>query len=159
MKQLRSSKSKDVKARARMHREVTSLQTLAPQGARVPRYLDGNTAAFEQTEVPLFFVMEYIEGQTLDVFLKLNGPLSLEDSVAIALDLCATMKVAIKEGVSHRDIKPENLIVRSLQPADIFMLDFGLSFNREDETHLTDVNETLDNSFFSLPERECLSDS
>ena len=136
-----------------MHREVASLQTLAAAGAKVPRFHDGNTSNFEDVEVPLFFVMEHVKGETLDQFIKANGMLSLDGALDVCFDLCKTLRVAIQEGIAHRDIKPENLILRSISPADVVMLDFGLSFNKDAESNFTDTDETLDNKFLSLPER------
>jgi serine/threonine-protein kinase len=70
--------------------------------------------------------MEYINGTTLADLVQASGGLSLVTSIGIALDLCSTMRVAIKEGIIHRDIKPENIIVKNSEPADVVMVDFGL---------------------------------
>src|SRR5207344_2875187 len=51
------------------------------------------------------------------------------------------------------DIKPENLIVTSLQPAEIVVVDLGLSFNEGQSQQVTEVEEAFDNKFVSLPER------
>jgi eukaryotic-like serine/threonine-protein kinase len=153
LKCLKQTRLHDLKSRGRMHREVTSLCTLAAADAKVPRYYDGNTGQFEDLSVPLYFVMEHIDGETLDQVIRKSGPLSLETALNLVLDLCATLRIAIQEGITHRDIKPENLVVRSLAPADVVTLDFGLSFNKGSESTFTDTDETLDNKFLSLPER------
>src|SRR5829696_6253077 len=59
-------KGNDPKARRRMFQEVSNLRILHGAGAKVPKVLDDNTNDFE-TEVPLFFVMELISGDTLSV--------------------------------------------------------------------------------------------
>ncbi len=153
LKTLKQAKCSDLKARARMNREVASLQVLAAAGAKVPKVHDGNTERMNDLDTPLFFVMEHICGKTLDHLVDPGKGLPLELTISIALDLCATLRVAAKEGITHRDIKPENLLVRSTEPADLYFLDFGLSFNKDDEGCWTDVDETLDNRFLSLPER------
>ena len=153
LKLLRNSRASDLKARARMHREVASLQTLATEGAKVPRFLDGNTDQYESPGVPLFFVMEHIQGRTLDSVMAADGPLPLQTGVLLALDICSTLRIAFKAGIAHRDIKPENLMVRSIEPPDIVLLDLGLSFNKEEAGKITETDETLDNKFLSLPER------
>src|SRR5205809_7981321 len=94
MKLLKSSKSKDPKARARMHREVASLKTLAPAGAKVPRVQDSNTEDFEKLDVPLYFVMDFVDGKTLRELIDLEGTLAVNDGVEIALDLCTSLRLA-----------------------------------------------------------------
>jgi serine/threonine protein kinase len=142
----------DPKARRRMAQEVTNLKVLHSAGGKVPRVLDGNTEQFENPNIPLFFVMDFIPGRTLADTIDSSGA-SLEKAIGITLDLCATVKIAAKEGIVHRDIKPENIIIRAMEPPDVVMVDFGLSFNEDDDASLTSVDEALDNKFLSLPER------
>jgi serine/threonine protein kinase len=136
-----------------MYQEVSSLRVLHSAGANVPGIFEDNVGQFEDPDVPLYFVMTYVAGKTLADTIKEKGTLPLESSVAIALDLCDTMAIAVKEGITHRDIKPENLIVTSIDPVCVTVVDFGLSFNEDDTSELTDTDETLDNKFLSLPER------
>jgi eukaryotic-like serine/threonine-protein kinase len=151
LKLLRSSKA--AKARRRMYREVANLRTLSNAGAKVPKVLDGNTEQFENPELVLFFVMEYVPGRTLAEVVRASGGLQLETAVNTCFTICETLNIAFREGIYHRDIKPENLIVRDQDEADVVMLDFGLSFNKDEESTLTEIDETLDNKFISLPER------
>jgi serine/threonine protein kinase len=154
LKLLKPQKVRDAKARGRMAIEVTNLKVLRNAGGKVPQVLDGNTEQFEDQNVPLYFVMEFIQGDTLAKTVQGSNGLPVETSIGIALDLCSTLRVAIKSGIVHRDIKPENIIVRNLEPPDVVMVDFGLSFNEEDaDHHFTSADESLDNKFLSLPER------
>jgi len=153
LKLLKPHKAKDPKARRRMFQEVANLKILKNAGGKVPEILDGNTEMFADIEAPLFFVMEFIPGQMLADIVLASRNLSVDQSLAIALDLCATLRVAVKEGIVHRDIKPENIITRSIAPADVVMVDFGLSFNEDVDPTNTSVDEGIDNKFISLPER------
>jgi serine/threonine protein kinase len=153
LKLLKPDKANDTKARGRMAQEVTNLRFLRTAGGKVPHVLESNTEKFEDPSVSLYFVMECIEGTTLAKAVRGTDGLGLNVSLGIALDLCLTMAVAIGEGIIHRDIKPENIIVRSLEPPDVVMVDFGLSFNEDDSSNLTETEEALDNKFLSLPER------
>jgi serine/threonine-protein kinase len=153
LKLLKSHKARDPKARRRMYQEVANLKILRSAGGKVPEILDGNTEVFENIEAQMFFVMELIPGQTLADLVARTPQLSVECSLGIALDLCATLRVAGKEGIVHRDIKPENIIVRSTTPPDVFMVDFGLSFIEDVDPTNTSADEGLDNKFISLPER------
>ena len=153
LKLLKAVKKQDSKARRRMFQEAANLKILHSAGGKVPEVLDGNTDSFEDVNVPLYFVMEHIGGNTLANLVNQSDGLSVEISVGIALELCQTVRVAVKEGIVHRDIKPENIIVRSTAPPDVVMVDFGLSFNEDEDLKLTSADETLDNKFLSLPER------
>jgi serine/threonine protein kinase len=153
LKLLKAGKASDAKARGRMAQEVINLRFLRTAGGKVPHVLESNTEKFEDPNVPLFFVMELIQGTTLAKAVQESGGLGVKTSLGVALDLCSTMSVATKEGIIHRDIKPENIILRAIEPADVVMVDFGLSFNEDESSNLTETEETLDNKFLSLPER------
>jgi len=153
LKLLKPHKAQDNKARRRMYQEVANLKILRSAGGKVPEVLDGNTESFDTLDVPMFFVMEFVAGETLASLIKKNSSLSVEISVGIAFELCSTLRVAAKEGIVHRDIKPENIMVRSTAPPDVVMVDFGLSFNEDANQTNTSVDEGLDNKFVSLPER------
>jgi serine/threonine protein kinase len=156
LKTLKKGKERDLKARSRMHREATNLAIVAENGGSVPRLLDpGNTAQFADVEAPLYFVMEFIPGETLADFIKRNGPLPPENGIAFATSLCKTVAIGHEFRVLHRDIKPKNVIVRDPDANDLMIVDYGLSFNEDVETdaEATDPNETIGNRFTALPER------
>ena len=153
LKLLKPHKAQDSKARRRMYQEVANLKILRSAGGKVPEVLDDNTDSFEKLDAPMYFVMEFVQGDMLSNVIGEKHSLPVETSVAIAVDLCSTLRVAIKEGIVHRDIKPENIIVRSTTPPDVVMVDFGLSFNEDANQSNTSVDEALDNKFVSLPER------
>ncbi|MCH8823376.1 MAG: protein kinase [Planctomycetes bacterium] len=151
LKELRNNKSEQ--ARGRMAIEVIHLKALHMAGAKVPQVIDGNSNEYENPNVKLYFVMELVSGDELAKVVTENDGLSLESSLAIACELCKTIEIGIAEGIHHRDLKPENIIVSSLEPADIVIVDYGLSFNEEEETELTKHSETIESPFLTLPER------
>ncbi len=70
-----------------------------------------------------FFVMEYLEGETLaDRLLK--GPLPMADTLRHAAALADAVALAHRHGVVHRDIKPGNIM---LTASGVKLLDFGLA--------------------------------
>jgi Tol biopolymer transport system component len=69
-----------------------------------------------------FFVMEYLEGETLDDRLT-RGPLPAKEVVAYASQIADALDHAHRERFVHRDLKPSNVMVT---PSGVKLLDFGL---------------------------------
>jgi serine/threonine protein kinase/Tol biopolymer transport system component len=67
---------------------------------------------------PDYLVMEYIEGTPL------KGPLSVDQALKYAAQICDALDAAHKKGIAHRDLKPANILVTK---AGIKLLDFGLA--------------------------------
>ena len=77
-------------------------------------------------------VMELVEGATLDERIA-AGPLSVEDSLAIAGELAAALSEAHDKGIVHRDLKPQN--VKITPAGTVKVLDFGLAKGLESAVH------------------------
>lgn len=71
-----------------------------------------------------FLVMELIEGDTLAERLK-QGPIPIEESLKLALQIAEGLEAAHEKGVIHRDLKPANIKVTP--EGKIKILDFGLA--------------------------------
>src|SRR6201988_5425885 len=69
-------------------------------------------------------VTEYVEGETLRDRL-LREPLSLDESISIAIQIADALVASHKAGIIHRDIKPENIMQRP--DGYVKVLDFGLA--------------------------------
>jgi serine/threonine protein kinase len=77
-----------------------------------------------------YLVLEYLEGETLAE--RLRRPLSIEDAIAIAIQIGDALDHAHRAGIVHRDLKPGNvMLTRRAGGAsgahDIKLLDFGLA--------------------------------
>ncbi|QNI33836.1 protein kinase [Alloacidobacterium dinghuense] len=103
----------------------------------------------ETTDRQLFLVMACYEGPTLAQKMA-RGPMSADDSVAIALQACRGLSIAHKQGVVHRDIKPSNLIFNSQGVLKI--LDFGLA-KLHGSPELTAPGSTLGTAAYMAPEQ------
>lgn len=71
-----------------------------------------------------FIAMEYIDGWTLRELLG-RGPLDLESSIEIALEIARALAAAHAAGIVHRDLKPDNVMIS--KQGGVKILDFGLS--------------------------------
>ena len=72
----------------------------------------------------LFYVMEYVEGESLRERLSRHGPLSVDDAVRIAAEVGDALQYAHENGVIHRDVKPENIL---LSRGHALVSDFGIA--------------------------------
>jgi TolB-like protein/cytochrome c-type biogenesis protein CcmH/NrfG len=71
-----------------------------------------------------FIVMQYLEGETLDVRMKRKS-LDLSESLSIATQVADALAEAHTHGIVHRDIKPQNIIITPRGQAKV--MDFGLA--------------------------------
>ncbi|HEY5068237.1 MAG TPA: serine/threonine-protein kinase, partial [Candidatus Acidoferrum sp.] len=71
-----------------------------------------------------YFVMEYVEGKTLERFLD-AGPLPLEKAVMWTADLAAALARAHRAKVIHGDVKPANILVT--KDGQVKLGDFGIA--------------------------------
>jgi serine/threonine-protein kinase len=72
----------------------------------------------------LFYVMPFVEGETLRGRLHREHQLPVADAVRIAGDVADALAYAHKRGVVHRDIKPENILLHDGRP---LVADFGIA--------------------------------
>jgi serine/threonine-protein kinase len=59
----------------------------------------------------LYYVMPYVQGESLRDRLQREGPLPIPDAVRIASEVAGALSFAHGQGVIHRDIKPENILL------------------------------------------------
>jgi len=72
----------------------------------------------------LFYVMPYVEGETLRDRLQSQGQLPVETAVGIAREVLGALGAAHAHGIVHRDIKPENIL---LSGGHALVADFGIA--------------------------------
>ena len=77
---------------------------------------------FEENQTA-YIVMEYIEGLTLEQYVRTNGTLSVSDTVELVLPLIHSLSKVHKKGLIHRDISPDNLILG--MDNCLHLIDFG----------------------------------
>ncbi|MBZ5622042.1 MAG: protein kinase [Acidobacteriia bacterium] len=76
---------------------------------------------------PDYLVMELVEGPTLAERIK-QGPVPVEEAIAIARQIVAALEAAHELGIVHRDLKPGNIKIKP--DGTVKVLDFGLAKRR-----------------------------
>ena len=72
----------------------------------------------------LYYVMPFIDGETLRDKLNRETQLGIEEAVKITTDVADALDYAHRQGVIHRDIKPENILLHDGRP---MVADFGIA--------------------------------
>ncbi len=101
----------------------------------------------------VFYVMPYVEGESLRDRLTREKQLPVEDAVRIAGEVADALEYAHKRGVIHRDIKPENIL---LHDGHALVADFGiaLAVSRSDGgTRMTETGMSLGTPHYMSPEQ------
>jgi serine/threonine-protein kinase len=122
------------------HKRKVALKLLRPELAAVlgaERFVQEitTTAALQHPHIlPLFdsgeadgflyYVMPFIDGETLRAKLDREMQLGVEEAVRIASDVASALHYAHTHGVIHRDIKPENILLHDGRP---MVADFGIA--------------------------------
>lgn len=104
-----------------------------------------------------FFVMEFVDGESLSAVIKREGRLQVGDALKILHQSAKGLSVAHERGVIHRDIKPGNLMLN--QRGQIKIADFGIALaNHDFNSKLTGTGEFVGTPGYLSPE-VCLGKS
>jgi eukaryotic-like serine/threonine-protein kinase len=100
----------------------------------------------------LFYVMPYVEGETLRDRLDRERQLPVDDAARIASDVADALEYAHGHGVIHRDIKPANILLQSGRP---LIADFGiaLAVSASGSQRLTETGLSLGTPHYMSPEQ------
>jgi hypothetical protein len=101
----------------------------------------------------VFYVMPYVEGESLRDRLLREKQLPVEEAVRIATEVASALDYAHRHGVVHRDIKPENIL---LHEGQALVADFGiaLAVSRSDGgTRMTETGMSLGTPHYMAPEQ------
>jgi tetratricopeptide (TPR) repeat protein/TolB-like protein len=101
----------------RFLREIRTTAQLAHPHI-LPLHDSGSAAEF------LYYVMPYVEGESLRERLNREKQLPLEDALRLAREVADALSYAHGHGLIHRDIKPENIL---LQAGHAVVADFGIA--------------------------------
>ncbi len=109
----------DAAHRARFVREARTAAALSHPNI-VPIH------AVEEHDDLAFFVMGFIDGETLATRVARNGPLRIAEAARITQDVAWALAHAHAHGVVHRDIKPDNILIER-ESGRAIVTDFGIA--------------------------------
>jgi serine/threonine-protein kinase len=101
----------------------------------------------------VFFVMGYVEGETLGDRVRKRGPLPPPASARMLQEVAWALAYAHLRGVVHRDVKPDNILLEK-ETGRALVTDFGIA-RVEAPTGLTGVGEVLGTAQYMSPEQAC----
>jgi hypothetical protein len=102
-----------------------------------------------------YFVMEYLEGQTLARRIKADGFISVSRTIAVGKQIAEGMSAAHRAGIVHRDLKPENIFLtrRDEQEDFVKLLDFGIAKIESTQNRITRAGTIFGTPHYMSPEQ------
>ena len=98
-----------------------------------------------------YFVMEYIEGDTLTSIISKNKTISLSDILFIGAQVSSGLHAAHQKGLVHRDIKPGNIMITP--DGKVKVTDFGIVSLQNEESDITKTGSVLGTASYISPEQ------
>jgi len=98
-----------------------------------------------------YFVMEYIEGNTLTSIIAKNRTISLSDILFIGAQVSSGLHAAHQKGLVHRDIKPGNIMITP--DGKVKVTDFGIVSLQNEESDITKTGSILGTASYISPEQ------
>ena len=100
----------------------------------------------------LFYVMPFVQGESLRSRLDRESQLPIEEAIAITCEVADALSYAHSQGVVHRDIKPENILIQS---GHAVVADFGIARIVEDSgaQKLTATGLSIGTAAYMSPEQ------
>jgi len=98
-----------------------------------------------------YFVMEYIEGNTLTSIIAKKRTISLSDILFIGAQVSSGLHAAHQKGLVHRDIKPGNIMITP--DGKVKVTDFGIVSLQNEESDITKTGSILGTASYISPEQ------
>jgi predicted Ser/Thr protein kinase len=132
-------------ARERFVREARTAAGLSHPHI-VPIHRVGEAGGF------VFFVMSYVEGETLGERLRTRGPLSPADATRMLREVAWALAYAHGRGIVHRDVKPDNIMLEAATGRAL-VTDFGIAHGGKDSGPEHEPGKIMGTAHFMSPEQ------
>ena len=101
----------------------------------------------------VFFVMSYVEGETLGERLRTRGPLPPAEATRVMREVAWALAYAHGRGIIHRDVKPDNILLEA-GTGRALVTDFGIARGgRDSSIVVTDPGKIMGTAHFMSPEQ------
>jgi hypothetical protein len=105
----------------------------------------------EEADAVPYFVMQFVDGVSLEEKIRRTGPLPLKAVLRIGLHVAEGLAAAHRQGLVHRDVKPANILLEN-GVERVKITDFGLA-RAGDDTSLTQSGLVTGTPTFMSPEQ------
>jgi serine/threonine protein kinase len=104
------------------------------------------------TDGLVYFVMAFVDGESLAARLRREGAMRIEDVRVIVSQVADALDYAHRQGVVHRDIKPDNILVDRATGRPL-VTDFGIARAAAEESRLTVTGVAVGTPAYMSPEQ------
>lgn len=148
LKILRSEMARDAEVVQRFMQEAQSASSIGH-----PNIIDINDFG-RLADGSVYFVMEYLEGESLTSYIQRGGSIPIADALAIVRQIASALGAAHARGIVHRDLKPDNIQLVSRQSGLVVkILDFGIAKVGGASSKLTRTGVIFGTPHYMAPEQ------